>query len=60
LELYRGLGDEWGIARSVLHAGTAAAFQGDHAAALPWLAEALRMFREIGDRECIAEKHSQS
>ncbi len=44
-----------GVGRSTDLLGRAAAFQGDYAAALPWLEEGLRVWREIGDREGIAE-----
>jgi tetratricopeptide (TPR) repeat protein len=55
LQLYRKLGDKWGIGRSIDLLGRTAAFQGDYAAALPQLEEGLKVWQEVGDREGIAE-----
>ena len=52
LELYRELGDAWGIAYSTMMVGNAyaeGADGGDIAAARDILAETVRMFRELGD-----------
>jgi predicted ATPase/class 3 adenylate cyclase len=49
LELYKELGDPWGIAYAEYQLGTSFAIEGDFAAALPVVEESVHRLREVGD-----------
>ena len=53
LALYRDLGDQWGVAYSVMMLGNVSAEEGDWATGRDLYAESLRRFTEIGDPDLM-------
>ncbi|MCA1606993.1 MAG: tetratricopeptide repeat protein, partial [Acidobacteria bacterium] len=54
LEMYRKLGDKWGIANSANNLGIVALRQHDYAAARSLYEESLTIWREIGNQSAVA------
>jgi tetratricopeptide (TPR) repeat protein len=51
LAMYRAVGDDWGAAYATMMMGTAAAEGGDVAGGQPLIAESVRLFEALGDRQ---------
>jgi predicted ATPase/class 3 adenylate cyclase len=49
LDIFRGLGDKWGIADATGSVGVATGEGGDWASARPLIEESLQLFRDVGD-----------
>ncbi|MDQ5853342.1 MAG: tetratricopeptide repeat protein, partial [Chloroflexota bacterium] len=54
LQLFRELGDTWGIADALRSLGQVAQQEHDHMRATPLLTESLTLFRELGDKQGCA------
>ncbi|MEV7628358.1 BTAD domain-containing putative transcriptional regulator [Actinoplanes sp. NPDC089786] len=55
LEIFRSIGERWGIGFSLSQLGDLAAAQGDFAQAVRWQREAIGLIREVGIREDIPQ-----
>jgi tetratricopeptide (TPR) repeat protein len=55
LELFRQLGEQWGIAAALNNIGLVARIQGDYAKAVALYRESLWLWREMGDKQGIIE-----